>query len=91
MAADEAEALREIVGQLRTHLADLGIIRTRRRLLDAAKALAANGTVPPGVNDPGSYRVRTGELFLPEGADWVEETRELRKSPLPGQAVMTPV
>jgi phenylpropionate dioxygenase-like ring-hydroxylating dioxygenase large terminal subunit len=69
---------------------DLGIIRTRRRLLDAAKALDANGTVPPGVNDPEFYRVRTGEIFLPEGANWVEETKELRKSPLQGQAIMTP-
>jgi len=70
---------------------DLGIIRTRRRLLEAAKALDANGTVPPGVNDPESYRVRTGEIFLPEGANWVEETRELRKSPLQGPAIMAPV
>ena len=70
---------------------DLGIIRTRRRLLEAAKAFAANGTLPPGVNDPASYRVRTGEIFLPEGANWIEETKELRKAPIEGQPVMASV
>jgi hypothetical protein len=70
---------------------DLGIIRTRRRLADAAKALAADGTIPPGVDDPESYRVRTGEIFLPEGANWVEETKDLRRAPIEGPAVMASV
>jgi phthalate 4,5-dioxygenase oxygenase subunit len=63
---------------------DQGIIRTRRRLLNAAKAFAENGTAPPGVYNPEHYRVRTGEIFLSEGADWVAETAELRKAPLAG-------
>jgi len=67
---------------------DLGIIRTRRLLIDAAKALAEAGTPPPGVHHPEHYRIRTGEIFLPEGADWVEETKELRKAPLMGPPVL---
>jgi phenylpropionate dioxygenase-like ring-hydroxylating dioxygenase large terminal subunit len=67
---------------------DLGIIRTRRRLLDAAKALAAKGEVPPGVNNPEAYRVRTGEIFLPEDADWLEETKELRAAPVEKSTVL---
>ncbi len=61
---------------------DLGIIRTRKLLIDAADALAENGTIPPGVHNPEAYRVRTGEIYLPEGADWVEETKELRTARL---------
>ena len=59
---------------------DLGIIRTRRRLLNAAKAFADKGELPPGVKNPEYYQVRTGEIFLPQGADWVKETEELRQS-----------
>jgi phenylpropionate dioxygenase-like ring-hydroxylating dioxygenase large terminal subunit len=70
----------------RTHehlgVTDAGIIRTRRRLLNAAKALVERGTIPPGVRNPEHYRVRTGEIFLPEGANWVEETKDLRKAPI---------
>ena len=67
---------------------DAGIIRTRRRLARAAEALWNNGTTPPGVNNPEHYRVRTGELFLPEGADWVKETVELRKAPIADKPVI---
>jgi hypothetical protein len=70
----------------RTHehlgVTDAGIIRTRRRLLQAAKALAEKGLEPPGVHNPEHYRVRTGEIFLPEGANWIEETKDLRKAPI---------
>ena len=61
---------------------DQGIIRTRKLLIDAANALAENGMTPPGVHNPAAYRIRTGEVYLPEGADWMEETKELRKSRL---------
>jgi phenylpropionate dioxygenase-like ring-hydroxylating dioxygenase large terminal subunit len=70
---------------------DAGIIRTRKLLIDAAEALAKDGTIPPGVNNPEAYRIRTGEIFLPEGTDWVEATRELRKSPLAGPPIAVTV
>jgi hypothetical protein len=78
-----------IYNRSREHLGqtDSGIIRTRKRLLDAAKAFAERGETPPGVRNPEYYRVRTGEIFLPDNADWVAETAELRKSRLAGPAI----
>jgi hypothetical protein len=54
------------------------VIRTRRRMLNAAKALANDSTVPPGVDQPESYRQRSGSIILPRGADWLESTKALR-------------
>jgi phthalate 4,5-dioxygenase oxygenase subunit len=51
--------------------ADLGIIRVRKRLLDAALALRAHGTPPPGL-DPTSYWVRPTSVLLPKDVPWVE-------------------
>ena len=36
--------------------------------------------VPPGVDDPAVYRYRSGGVILPRNADWLEETKELRKA-----------
>jgi hypothetical protein len=62
---------------------DAMVIRTRRRLLDAARALAHSGTVPPGVDQPDVYRQRSGGIILPEDTNWVEATHELRKAYVP--------
>lgn len=51
--------------------ADLGLIRVRKCLLDAALALRAHGTPPPGL-DPTSYRVRPASVLLPKDVPWVE-------------------
>ena len=51
------------------------VIRVRRRLIAAVQAHMRAGAVPPGVDDPEVYRVRSGGVFLPTGADWVEATR----------------
>ncbi len=59
---------------------DMQLIRTRRRLINAARALAETGAPPPGAHNPEYYRVRSGEIFLPKDADWVKETVELRKA-----------
>src|SRR5262249_55377627 len=59
---------------------DAMIIRTRKRLIDAAKALRDSGKAPPGVDDPSVYAVRSGGAVLPRGADWIEATRELRRA-----------
>jgi phthalate 4,5-dioxygenase len=71
-----------IYDRSREHLAssDAMVIRVRRRLIAAVQAHLRSGTVPPGVDDPEVYRVRSGGLFLPTGADWVEATRELRQA-----------
>jgi len=59
---------------------DAMVIRTRKRLIDAAQALRDTGKVPPGVDDPGVYAVRSGGAVLPRGADWIEATRGLRRA-----------
>jgi hypothetical protein len=69
-----------IYDRSREHLgtSDAMVIRVRRRLIAAIRAHMQHGTVPPGVDAPEAYRVRSGGVLLPEGADWVEATRELR-------------
>jgi phthalate 4,5-dioxygenase len=59
---------------------DVMVIRVRRRLMEAARALAERGVTPPGVDNAEVYRVRSGGAYLPRGADWLESTRELRKA-----------
>jgi len=59
---------------------DAMVIRVRRRLIAAVQAHMRTGAIPPGVDDPEVYRVRSGGVFLPDGADWVEATRELRQA-----------
>ena len=71
-----------IFDRTKEHLgsADAMVIQVRRRLLNALKAHMERGITPSGVDNPEVYQVRSGGVFLPIGADWVEATRELRKS-----------
>ncbi len=57
---------------------DAMVIRTRRRMINAAKALRDHGITPPGVDNPRVFRERSGGVLLPRSADWLEATRELR-------------
>jgi hypothetical protein len=77
-----------IVNRTREHLGttDSMIIRVRRRLLDAAKALNERNVPPPGVENPWSYRLRSGWAVLPENVDWWEGSRELRETFIPAMA-----
>jgi hypothetical protein len=59
---------------------DVMVIRTRERLLDAARALRDRGIVPPGVDAPHVYRQRSGWVILPRGVDYWEATRPLREA-----------
>ena len=59
---------------------DAMIIRVRRRLIAAATALRDRGVVPPGVDHPEAYRVRSGGAFLPESANWLEATEQWREA-----------
>jgi phenylpropionate dioxygenase-like ring-hydroxylating dioxygenase large terminal subunit len=54
---------------------DLGIIRVRRCLLDAAVALRDQGMPPKGI-DPASYRIRPASVLLPHEVEWTEGARE---------------
>jgi hypothetical protein len=76
------ESMGPIYKRWEEHLgtSDAMIIRTRRRLIDAARALRDNGALPPGADDPSVYAVRSGGIVLPRGVNWVEGTAERRKA-----------
>ncbi|HVC57557.1 MAG TPA: Rieske 2Fe-2S domain-containing protein [Stellaceae bacterium] len=76
-AQDQAvtESMGPITDHLFEHLApsDRMIMATRRRLLKAARALAKDGTVPPGVDDPDiMYAVRSGDFVTDAKLGWRE-------------------
>jgi nitrite reductase/ring-hydroxylating ferredoxin subunit len=58
---------------------DALIIRTRRRMINAAKALREHGTPPPASEDPAIYAQRSGQVVLPRDVDWWAETQGLRR------------
>ena len=91
----EDQAITESMGAIydRSHehlgTSDAMVIRTRRRLIGAAKALRDEGTTPPGVDNPELYRIRGGGIILPRTADWQEATRPLREPSVePGVKIM---
>jgi hypothetical protein len=59
---------------------DAMVIRTRRRLINAATALRDDGIIPPGVDNPAIYETRSGGAILPVSADWLDATASLRKA-----------
>lgn len=75
------EGMGPILDRTSEHLGttDQMIIRSRRRYIAAARALAEDGTPPPGVDQPESYHQRSGQVILPRNADWWEATKEQRE------------
>jgi len=71
-----------IYNRSREHLGttDQLIIRTRRRIINAARAFAEHGTPPPAVDQPELYRQRSGGTILPRNVDWWEGTSKLREA-----------
>ncbi len=76
------ESMGTIIDRTQEHLgsSDAMVIRTRRRAINAAKALRDTGEAPPGVDDPKIYRHRSGGVILPRTANWLEATNELRRA-----------
>jgi hypothetical protein len=76
------ESMGAIIDRTQEHLgsSDAMVIRTRRRAINAAKALRDIGEIPPGVDNPKVYRHRSGGVILPRDADWLESTKDLRQS-----------
>jgi phthalate 4,5-dioxygenase len=76
------ESMGPIYDRTSEHLgsSDAMIIRTRRRLMAAATALSERGSVPPGVEQPEAYRLRSGGVVLPDGVDWMQATRPLQEA-----------
>lgn len=58
--------------------ADAMIIRVRRRLMDAARALRDRGDAPPALRQPELFRIRPVGAILPPGSDWEAATKERR-------------
>jgi hypothetical protein len=73
------ESMGAIVDRRKEHLgvADAGIIRVRRRWIEAAKALRDRGEVPPCVDDPALFRVAPAQMMLPTGQSWYEAAKIL--------------
>jgi len=71
-----------IYNRSREHLGttDQLVIRTRRRVINAAKALRDHGVTPPAVDNPELYQQRSGGTILPRSVDWWDGTRELRQA-----------
>jgi hypothetical protein len=61
---------------------DTGIIRMRRLLANAAKALRDHGTVPPGVDRPELYRMRSTCTVLPNGVEGISAARDYMYQPV---------
>jgi phthalate 4,5-dioxygenase oxygenase subunit len=63
-----------IMDRTREHLgtADAAIIRVRRRLIAAAKALRDEGTIPPGAVNPEFYTRRSCLAMLPPEVKWMD-------------------
>jgi phenylpropionate dioxygenase-like ring-hydroxylating dioxygenase large terminal subunit len=57
---------------------DAGIIRMRRLLIRATRALRDHGTTPPGVDNPRVYSVRSGSIILPNGVNALTTTQDLQ-------------
>jgi len=70
------ETMGEIYDRTKEHLgsSDSMIIRTRRKLLNAAKALRDAGSIPPGVEKPELYRMRSGGALVPKGVNGIDAT-----------------
>jgi hypothetical protein len=86
------ESMGPVMDRTREHLgtSDTMIIRTRRKLLKAARDLQQSGVVPPGVDNPAIYRSRSGSIILPRGVEWQRATEHLRKPSVPaGEPVLT--
>ena len=61
-----------ILDRTQEHLgtADATVIRVRRRMIRAVEALRDRAVVPPGVEQPEFYKVRSCQAILPANVDW---------------------
>jgi hypothetical protein len=71
------ESAGAIVDRSREHLgtSDTAIIRVRRRVMNAARALRDRGETPPAL-EPHLCQVRSASLILPPEANWVDAAME---------------
>ncbi|MSQ11010.1 MAG: hypothetical protein EXR52_08445 [Dehalococcoidia bacterium] len=76
------ESMGHIYQRHQEHLgtSDMMIIRTRKRLIDAAKAFRDYGVLPECLDKPETLALRTGGAVLPRTANWIEATAAFRQS-----------
>ena len=72
------ESMGPIFDRSSEHLAsaDLAVIATRRRLLEAVRALQQRGSIPYEAQNPEAYRVRSAAVVLPRDVNWTEGAAE---------------
>lgn len=73
------ESMGPIYDRTREHLgiSDSGVIRMRRRLIDAAKALREQGLTPSGVDSPEAYLIGACGFILPKSVSPFETAHQL--------------
>jgi phthalate 4,5-dioxygenase len=71
----------KILDRTKEHLGttDLGIIGTRKKLINAAHALRERGETPPGVHNPEWYQVRGAAIEIKRDQNWYEASEDKRK------------
>jgi phthalate 4,5-dioxygenase oxygenase subunit len=74
-AADLPTAAQEMLGTT-----DLGIVRTRRLLLDALRKLDTEGHRPASSTDPQSMMWRAVSITIPRGSDWKPVAAEFMRA-----------
>jgi phthalate 4,5-dioxygenase len=76
------ESMGPIYDRSSEHLgsSDSGIIRVRRRLMQAAVALREQGINPPAVSQPDSYAARSASIVLPHNVSWIDGSAEFRQA-----------
>jgi phenylpropionate dioxygenase-like ring-hydroxylating dioxygenase large terminal subunit len=83
------ESMGPIVDRSKERLvsADSGIIKARRKLVQAALDLREKGTTPPGV-DPAHHRVRSAAIVLPKEQSFLDSPEALTARPGVRQATV---
>jgi phenylpropionate dioxygenase-like ring-hydroxylating dioxygenase large terminal subunit len=76
------ETMGHIYNRTQEHLgiSDTAIIRTRRRLIQAAKNLRDLGIEPSSAEDPECYRLRSAAVVLPRSEEWVAGSAPVREA-----------
>jgi len=84
------ETMGTIYQRSKEHLGvtDSGVIRMRRLFIKAAKEMRDSGKLPPAVDNPELYKIRSGGIVLPNGVHGIEETKDIQWRALTEQPPM---
>jgi hypothetical protein len=70
------EGMGPVYDRTQEHLGttDMGIIRVRKRLIEAARSLADHGVTPPGADQPAQYAIRAASAVVELDGSWIDAT-----------------